>query len=466
MNILPRRSRLPRLIVTLSILGAPPFFAQASPYILSFVTGVHDAADPALRIDVAGAPHLVYHALEASPILARYATYDGSNWSTEDVDTASNAISPPSLALANGVTPVIVDTDKFWAQWSAERVAPGSWLVESTQAHGGGQWGALAIDAAGTRHVLYAEGVNFSLGHTHRLSPNVWTQEDVLPDQTSPCRSTQLVRDPASNLHGCYIFASTAPAMRYTERVSGSWTFPEKIADVTVDAGPSMALGPDGISTVSYRHPTQGVVLAHRDGPANWNLEIADAQGVGPTSLAWDAAGRAHVAYVRAGAIWQAVRPEDGNWVREQVTSPGALENDRAPSLSLDPDGNASIAFVRESPRAGGGTERALGLAHDVKTLGADPGPSAAVQGIAIERIAPQPVRGEGRIMLRLAKATNVHLELIAIDGRRVAARDLGVLTEGPHAVSWAPGGLRSGVYILRAIGANGALDARRWVAL
>ena len=40
---LPRRSRLPRWLLTLSLLGAMPFCAQASPYTVTFVSGVHDA---------------------------------------------------------------------------------------------------------------------------------------------------------------------------------------------------------------------------------------------------------------------------------------------------------------------------------------------------------------------------------------------------------------------------------------
>ena len=103
---LPRRSRLPRWLLTLSLLGAMPFCAQASPYTVTFVSGVHDADRPALKLDAGGTPHVVWHALDASPILLRYATFDGTNWTTENVDTVEIGNSTPSLQLASGMLSV------------------------------------------------------------------------------------------------------------------------------------------------------------------------------------------------------------------------------------------------------------------------------------------------------------------------------------------------------------------------
>ena len=463
---LPRRSRLPRWLLTLSLLGAVPFLAQASPYTVTFVPDVHDADRPALKLDAGGAPHVVWHALEASPVLLRYATFDGADWTVEDVDTVEIGNSTPSLALHAG-TPAVVDTRLNWNQRYAERAGPGTWVVESTQPHGGGKGGALAIDALGVRYVVYGSAMP-SVSSNRRTAPGSWLSKDLLPDLTTfQFGSMGIVVDPSGVPRAVHqpLTIMTTPKLYYSERTGSEWGLLEIVATIDGDAFASLALGPDGASTIAARNGVQGVGLYHRDGPNNWSFEAIDASGTGPTSLAWDADGRAHVAYVKAGAIWQGVRPIDGAWVKEPVTTPGAGESDAAPSLSLDPNGDASIAFVRSSPREGGGTERALGIAHDVKTLAADPD-ATTDKALAIDWVAPQPSRGAGRIALRLARPANVTLELMSASGRRVASRVLGAMPAGPSIVVWEPGVLAPGVYLMRAADPRGAFVTRRWVAL
>jgi len=463
---LPRRSRLPRWLLTLVLLGAVPFVAQASPYTVTFVPGVHDADRPAFKLDASGAPHVVWHALEASPILLRYATFDGADWTIEIADTIEIGPSAPSLQLASGM-PVVVDTRYQWALHYAERTAPGTWSTSWAVTPHGCRSTVLALDAAGTRHIFYGSPL-FEIAWAYRTPQGTWPGAIILPDQNSAqYASTGLAADAAGDLHACFQLLNTisTPKLQYAERIAGTWHFPEPVATISGDAGASLEIGPDGLTTISAQYAVQGVGLYHRDAPNNWSFEAIDAFGTGPTSLAWDAEGRAHVAYVKAGAIWQAVRPIDGAWVKEPVTVPGAGESDAWPRLALDPNGDASIAFVRSSPREGGGTERALGIAHDVKTLAADPD-ATTDKALAIDWIAPQPSRGAGRIALRLAQPAHVTLELVAASGRRVAAKALGPLPAGPSTIAWDPGALAPGVYLLRALDERGAFVTRRWVAL
>ena len=460
----PRPPRLPRWL-PVAILVAPAF-AQASPYTLSFVPGVHDADRPALRIDAAGAPHVVWHALEASPVLLRYATFDGSDWTTEEVDTVAIGNSTPSLALDQGM-PVVVDTRSNWNQRCAERTGPGTWTIESTNARAGGKGGVLAIDGTGARHVVY--GSSFStIGVTRKTPPGSWQSTDVAPDLFTSLYGTMGISfSPAGVSRICFqpLTVMSTPKLWYAEKAGANWGAWELIATIAGDAFASMATGPDGAATISLLFGVQGVGMFHRDAPNNWSFEGVDAAGSGPTSLAWDAEGRAHVAYVKAGAIWQGVRPTNGQWVIEPVTAPGANVSDALPSLSLDPDGDASIAFVRTSPREGGGYERTLGIAHDVKTLAADPDATTDLRRLSIEWVAPQPVRGSGRIALRLAESSNVTLDLLSVDGRRIASKAIGQLPAGTRTVVWNPGALAPGVYLLRAVGEGGVFATRRWVA-
>jgi len=444
-----------------------PAFAPASPYTVTFVPGVHDADRPALKLDASSAPHVVWHALEASPVLLRYATFDGANWATEDVDTIETGNSTPSLALDQGI-PVVVDTRLNWNQRCAHRTGPNAWVIETTGAHAGGKGGVLAIDGTGMRHVVYGSGFS-SVGVTRRATAGSWQNTDVAPDLFTNLYGTMgIALSPADVPRICFqpLTAMTTPKLQYAEKVGNSWGNYEVVATIAGDAFASLATGPDGAATITALYGAQGVGLFHRDGPQNWSFEGIDAAGTGPTSLAWDADGRAHVAYVKAGAIWQGIRATDGQWITQAVTTPAGGESDGLPSLALDPNGDASIAFVRLSAREGGGYERALGIAHDVKTLSADPDATTDLRALAIEWVAPQPTRGGGHVALRLAQASHVTLELIAVDGRRVATKPLGVLEAGMRTIAWEPGRLSPGVYMLRALGDKGTFATRRWVAL
>ena len=461
----PRPPRLPRWLPV--ALLAVPALAQASPYTLTFLPDIMDADRPALRIDASGAPHVVWHALEASPVLLRYATFDGSAWTTEDVDTVEIGNSTPSLALDQGV-PVVVDTRLNWDQRCAERTGPGTWMIESTNTHGGGKGGVLAIDGTGTRHVVYGSGL-YTVAVTRRPPLGTWQSTDVAPDLFTALYGAMGITFSSSGVPRiCFqpLTGDLPPKLQYAEKVGDRWGNFELVATIADDAFASMATGPDGAATISALFGVQGVGLFHRDAPKAWSFEGIDAAGTGPTSLAWDAEGRAHVAYVKAGAIWQGIRPTNGEWVLEPVTAPGAGESDALPSLTLDPNGDASIAFVRTSPREGGGFDRRLGIAHDVKTLSADPDATTDLRALAIEWVAPQPVQGAGRIAIRLARPSNVRLEIVSVDGRRVASRALGALPAGSQTVAWEPGALAPGIYLLRAIGEGRAFATRRWVTL
>ncbi len=79
-----------------------------------------------------------------------------------------------------------------------------------------------------------------------------------------------------------------------------------------------------------------------------------------------------------------------------------------------------------------------------------DGGPIA----FALEGVRPNPLRGQGLVVhFALPADAPARLELLDVGGRRVAARDVGVLGAGRHAVDLAPGqALPAGVYLVRLV--------------
>uniref|UniRef100_A0A832I0F1 T9SS type A sorting domain-containing protein n=1 Tax=Eiseniibacteriota bacterium TaxID=2212470 RepID=A0A832I0F1_UNCEI len=92
--------------------------------------------------------------------------------------------------------------------------------------------------------------------------------------------------------------------------------------------------------------------------------------------------------------------------------------------------------------------------------------PRADDAGVRLEAPFPNPARG-GRGMVRFAlpAADDVRLEVLDVQGRRLATLAAGPRAAGEHTLA-APGGLAPGVYRVRLATGSGAVRERRWVAL
>jgi hypothetical protein len=85
------------------------------------------------------------------------------------------------------------------------------------------------------------------------------------------------------------------------------------------------------------------------------------------------------------------------------------------------------------------------------------PGPPA----FALMAPRPNPVRGALVAGFVLPDASPARLELLDIAGRRVATHDVGALGAGRHTVTFAPGSVPPGVYVLRLSRGDAARSAR-----
>jgi hypothetical protein len=81
--------------------------------------------------------------------------------------------------------------------------------------------------------------------------------------------------------------------------------------------------------------------------------------------------------------------------------------------------------------------------------------------GFTLSEVYPNPFGSQARLMLEVAEAQAVHVEVYDVLGRRVAVLHEGFLPQGLHAFTIEGAGLPSGTYTVRATGERSAATQR-----
>lgn len=269
---------------------------------------------------------------------------------------------------------------------------------------------------------------------------------------------------------------------RFTVAANGAFTgtFVEQ-GGAPYAAGGTFGVAPDGSVTLSLAPGAEGWLDAGRtvlaitntwgDGsPGSTELAVAlkMANAYTPADLAgtWEM----HSLATGPGAPWwsrgQIVVAANGSFTGT-MTDPSGGSHPTSGTLTLAADGSLSRSG---SAAAHGALDagRTVMVWTDTWTTGS-PGTSELLIGVrtsggtadvpasgaatfALERVQPNPARGAAlAIRFTLAHAGAARLELLDVNGRRVAARDAGAFGPGAHAVTLAPETrLPPGLYFVR----------------
>ncbi|MDI1451015.1 hypothetical protein QHF85_43640, partial [Polyangium sp. 6x1] len=249
--------------------------------------------DLSLAVDSAGRPIISY--TDTGRSLLRLARWNGSTWVHETVTTGS--IGDNSIALDANDQPQVsfrdaTNTDLKHARWDGA-----SWVVTTVDSMGSvGAFNNLALDAAGNAHIGYFDSTNSDLKYA-RWTGALWEVQAV---------------------------------------------------DTAGDMGRfgSLRVDKDGHPRITYiDFDARDLKYAAWNG-SQWNIETIDPDSTAnATSLALDAAGNPHIAYLDAGmvndlkyAFW-----DGAQWVIETVLADGAVGS--SPALGLDAEGTPHIVF-------------------------------------------------------------------------------------------------------------------------
>jgi len=316
-----------------------------------------------LVLDAADRPHMSYY--DISHAALRYATWDGSQWLAQTVDSGGDVGQyQTSIAVDAAGVPYIsyydlTNADLKLAYWDA---APGQWNIQVVDAPGNvGAYSSLQLDPAGGVHISYADISHRALKVAHgRRSGSTWLwQIETVEVLAARPEYTSLALD-AGGLPRVSYYDLAQADLRYAawNALSGSWE--TQVVDgggAGGDAGrfSSLALDAAGNPIISYHDTTAARLrLARWDG-SRWLTDTVDVvTPMGATSLKLDAAGQPHVVYGDKDtfdlryAFWDAAQQE---WVHQIVYSEEEAGVGYYNSLELDPALNAHVSYYDKVDR-------------------------------------------------------------------------------------------------------------------
>lgn len=214
---------------------------------------------------------------------------------------------------------------------------------------------SLAMDASGNPHIAFVDDINFNFMYGTK-SGGVWTFEVIGPNGLDPIYGDpnefmSLAVDASGNPHIAF-WDPTPNLLRYASKSGGIWTI--ETADPVPDNGrvATLALDASGNPHIFYYDQTNLYVKYATKSGGVWTNEIVDSDGIlqpSPQALALDAAGHPHVVYRNyyLSALKYATK-SGGVWTSEFV--PGAQFPASGvsilTSIAADAAGNPHIAYV------------------------------------------------------------------------------------------------------------------------
>jgi len=225
------------------------------------------------------------------------------------------------------------------------------WDVETLE-RGYGWATSLAIDSTGTLHAAYTAiaGLRYAFH-----DGTAWSFESVAPEAYVNDVALEVDRD--GGVHVAYYVYSPTSELRYTRRdPSGTWSAYEVVREPGVGIGVSLAVDAAGRVHVAYMADYGGrMEHAVRLLGGTWEVQTIADRG-GETSIAIDATGRLHLAYgtwIEGGLHYAERGPADRSWTFQYVDPEEGVG--RMPSLELDRVGGVHVSYHYE----GGGVRYA-----------------------------------------------------------------------------------------------------------
>lgn len=307
--------------------------------------GQYSAMGPqSVRFDVDDAPHVVYGGDGLY-----HAWFDGAAWHKEMVDHSAGAGSHASLALDAANRAHIsyynaTSGDLMYARWTGS-----TWSIGVVDSAGDvGRYSSLALDSTGDAHIAYYDAGNGDLKYASGSGAG-WTIA-IVDGVGDTGQFASLAFDQSDQPHISYYDASAAH-LRYARWSGGGWTLQTVDSDGDTGRYSSLALDGTGNPHVSYAYvtpaPARTLLRYARWTGTSWATETIETGGWAGsyTSLALDAAGRAHIGSFDAnllrvqhtywdGAAWKVNSPENAG-----------MGTVRGASLAMDSLGNAALVY-------------------------------------------------------------------------------------------------------------------------
>jgi len=241
-------------------------------------------------------------------------------WSTETVHGSAWVGFGTSLDVdASGkvhISYVNFDTDEIWYATDSS----GPWTTEPVASIWGVWPGgtSIAVDATGAVHIAFYDDTSYGDFRYATNASGAWVVE--LIDSSGDCGWYNDLVLYGGAVHVCYENSSTNDLM-YATNATGAWV--PRVAAAGSEYGSHCSMAIDGTGAVHishYDHALHDSVYTTNAGGA-WATEVVDMYDGGPTSIALDAGGNAHITYssqsglehaTKVGAVWVSTTIDPG----------------------------------------------------------------------------------------------------------------------------------------------------------
>lgn len=388
---------------------------------------------PSINLDVSDNPRVAYGGPNG---YAKYAEYDGSFWTVENIFQQSYGSCAWFGIVTDDDGKSHVSFNGDCLRYAVQDNVSRSWTVESL-ASMHGTCTSIGLDSQGTPWIVYFDD-NAGNWFVY-YNGTGWTSE-LIDEGYYWWSWNSLVIDGADRAHVAYTTDFISTGVKYAVRnAPDQWdTMFVDSTMSTVPQGVSLALDCNGSPGISYN--VEGELRYAAWNGSSWGIEIIDGIDTGPhqygTSLAYDIWGHPHIAFCNSAgdSLLYTVNQGTG-WQTESIYSPGAGD----PDLILDSMGRPHIAFNNGSSLLYAFNDEPLSVeSHEGSPM------------ISAVYVSPNPFSVGMNISFNLSEASYSDINVYDLQGREVARPLSEYLGAGVHQVSWVPeSSLPSGEYIV-----------------
>jgi hypothetical protein len=312
-----------------------------------------------LKLDANGLPHVAYTFQQPYDGHLKYAYNDGTIWHLELVDSNGLTGLNPSLALDSTGNPHISyysfmsggstsTRDLQYASYDGS-----SWAIETVDSEmDSGDSNSLALDSLDLPHIAYSRTLESGQIHLMyaRNDGSAWNIETA-DSQDYVGRDCSLALDSIDRPHICYLDeAASYFKLKYTSYDGAGWQI-ETVRDEpgAVYNDLTLALDSLGLPHISNYYSqgglTDDIEYRYYDG-LKWNRKVLNySYRVGGPSLAIDSLDRPDIAFANISAsALQFTRWDGVKWLTQTVDAAGG----EGPSLALDAQDRPHVCYFNQ----------------------------------------------------------------------------------------------------------------------
>jgi putative cofactor-binding repeat protein len=305
-----------------------------------------------IALDSNGTPHIAYS--DMSNWNLKYASWSGSEWAIQVVDSLERvntfASMAPSLAIDSSDNPHISYVDDENANLKYASWTGSAWSIQTVDSQGNvGGYTSLKLDSFDKPHISYQANYDLKYASWTGFQWEIQTIDSDGYVGFFCSLSLDFNETPRISYCDTTNINSSNVVLKFAAWTSSGWNI--QIVDSTGDVGrfDSLALDSSGNAHISYHDGMNGYLKYASQTGSTWNIQVVDVEGetgnVGlSTSLALDSKDLPHISYIDQRDSYLKYAWYNGSGWSVQVVNYDD-ESCVNPSLALNAEGYPRISY-------------------------------------------------------------------------------------------------------------------------